>query len=203
MREELLATALVRVEDGVLYGGNPYLGFHPTLPYAAEPDAVADKAEAGKRFVGVYYGLAASVDKALRGAEPAGAMRVMLREEGNLRRAMALAFERADHEVGARLADTIGSYLRGGQGPRPGAPGGLGAGAYGRGQRAGEVGRRSGNMPGGSSSRERDRRRWICWCASSGRSRRRGARPGRGRCAGSTSGASCSTRASRSTRSSR
>ncbi len=112
VREELLATALVRVEDGVLFGEKPYLGFHPTLPYAAEPDAVADKAEASKRFVGVYYGLAALVNKALRGAEPAGAMRVMLREEGNLRRAMALAFERTDYEVGAGLAETIGMYLQ-------------------------------------------------------------------------------------------
>ena len=115
VREELLATALVRVDDEVGFGGEapgkPYLGFHPTLPYAAEPDGVADKVESGKRFVGVYYGLAASVDKSLDGAEPAGAMRVMLREEGNLRRAMVLAFERGDHEMGVLLAATIDRYL--------------------------------------------------------------------------------------------
>ena len=38
------ATALVRVEDGVLFADKPYLGFNPTLPYAAEPGDVADMA---------------------------------------------------------------------------------------------------------------------------------------------------------------
>ncbi|MFO0758626.1 MAG: tetratricopeptide repeat protein [Byssovorax sp.] len=112
VREELLATALVRVEDGVLLGEKPYLGFHPTLPYAAQPDEVTDKEESSQRFVGMYYEVATMVDKALRGAEPAGAMGAMLREEGNLRRAMALALERADHEVGTQLAKTIGLYLQ-------------------------------------------------------------------------------------------
>ena len=111
VRGELLSTALIRVHDGVQLNDKPYLGFHPTLPYAASPDDVAGKPEAGKRFVGVYYELASLVHKAFQGAEPAAAMMLMLREEGNLRRAMALAFERADYEVAARLAVTIGEYL--------------------------------------------------------------------------------------------
>jgi tetratricopeptide (TPR) repeat protein len=111
VRAELLSTALIRVEDGTLLMNKPYLGFHPTLPYGASPDEVADKAEVGKRFVGVYYELRGLVDKAHQGAKPADAMKLMLREEGNFRRAMGRAFEQEEYEVGAALAETIRMYL--------------------------------------------------------------------------------------------
>ena len=111
VKEELVATALVRVENDVLFGNKPYLGFHPTLPYAVDPGDVENRSETEQRFVRVYHGVAASVSKALQGAAPAGAMQVMLREGGNLRRALVLAFEHADYEGGGRLADTIGLYL--------------------------------------------------------------------------------------------
>ncbi len=111
VRGELLGTALVRAEDEVSYGGRSYLHFHPTLPFAADPDTVPERDAAARRFVAVYLEMAAAVDRVFRGAQPAAAMKVMSREEENLRRATALAFELGDFERGAGIAETVSSYL--------------------------------------------------------------------------------------------
>jgi tetratricopeptide (TPR) repeat protein len=112
VREELEAVALARVEDvGVQVGGRGYVRFHPTLVFAAGPGEVADPDAAAARFVAVYAGLAAAINQVLNGAAPAGGMLVASREEGNLRRAARRAFARGDVHAGARLADTVSSYL--------------------------------------------------------------------------------------------
>jgi tetratricopeptide (TPR) repeat protein len=111
VRTELLTTALVWVDDEVVVAARPYIHFHPTLPLAAQPQAVADEEEARKRFVESYCELAAAAANALHGSEPASGMAVMGREEANLGRAAALAFEIGSSVAGARLAQTIGTYL--------------------------------------------------------------------------------------------
>src|SRR5262249_30582969 len=96
VREELLATALVRGDDEVLLSDKPFLVLHPTLPYAAEPDDVADKTDAQKQFVRVYYGIGAAVHNALQGTDPASPLCAMVLEERNIKRAAMYAVEQGD-----------------------------------------------------------------------------------------------------------
>jgi tetratricopeptide (TPR) repeat protein len=111
VRDELLATALVEVDDEILAGNRPFLRFHPTLAYAAATTEVADQDAARERFVTIYLASAAGVDKLLRGESPATGMAVMEREEGSMRRAVELAFAAGDHRRAWSIADTVGIYL--------------------------------------------------------------------------------------------
>ena len=65
IRAELEATALLGVQE-IPGFTNPFLRFHPTLPYAARRDEVGDVAEAEERFVTVYLGVGREAGAALR-----------------------------------------------------------------------------------------------------------------------------------------
>ena len=108
MRAELTATALLRVEDLAQFN-TPYLKLHPTLAEAAAPD-LGDGDRVG-RFVAVYLGVMGMIDQALRGSQPAAGMALMGLEQGNLRRALGLAFEAGRHRDGGMLAFTLRDYL--------------------------------------------------------------------------------------------
>jgi len=108
MRAELTATALLRVED-LPQINTPYLKLHPTLAEAAAPD-LGDAERVGG-FVEVYLGVGPKIDKALRGSQPAAGMALTALEQGNLRRALGLAFEAGRHRDGWALADLLGGYL--------------------------------------------------------------------------------------------
>src|SRR5262249_3406873 len=54
VRAELVATALVNVDDSIQVNNWPYLRFPPTLPFAAHPADVLDPAAAEQRFLAVY-----------------------------------------------------------------------------------------------------------------------------------------------------
>jgi len=110
IRTELLATALVKVE--ALPGfTNPYLRFHPTLPYAARAEAVSDPAAAEERFIAVYLSVMAAAREALMGSQPAAGMALVAGEEASLRSAIRRAFGRGDHHEAWQMADTLGIYL--------------------------------------------------------------------------------------------
>ncbi len=111
IRAELVATALLRVEDLPDFN-TPYLKLHPTLAEAVAPaDPEADAERAG-RFIGVYRQLRDMIDGALRGSQPAAGMATARLEQANLRRAMDLAFGAGRHRDGWALGDTLGTYLQ-------------------------------------------------------------------------------------------
>ncbi len=111
IRAELEGVALVREEETGVGGAGPFLRFHPTLPFAAAPEQVLDPAAAAGRFVAVYQAVAGGIGQALHGAEPAVGMTVARQEEANLRRAVAVAFDRGEGRAAWVIADTVGQYL--------------------------------------------------------------------------------------------
>ena len=113
IKAELAATALVKAEDeGIQINDRPWLRFHPTLPYTAWPSEVPDAEAAKERFVDVYLGASLSANLTLHGAQPAGGMTLLAREEANVRKAMALAFEGGRTREAWSMADTIRNYLQ-------------------------------------------------------------------------------------------
>ena len=110
IRQELEATALVRVEDLSRFN-NPFIRFHPTLPYAARADEVPDCEAAEERFLRVYAGVSREVYDALFGQTAGAAMELMGREEGNVRAAIDLAFRWGNHQTGWHIADTLQTFL--------------------------------------------------------------------------------------------
>ncbi len=110
IRGELVATALIRVEE-IPGFNNPFLRFHPTLPYAARPDDVADIEAVEPRFLAVYLSVRHEVDKALHGSQPAAGMALLALEEANFRSALRRAFRRGARQEGAWMAETLGDYL--------------------------------------------------------------------------------------------
>ena len=111
IRAELEATALLRVEELAAFNV-PFLRFHPTLPCAAGRQDVGDTEAAERRFVAVYLAVMREVDTALRGGTAAAGMALLEREEANFRMALEIAFRRGERQVGAALADTLGTYLQ-------------------------------------------------------------------------------------------
>ncbi|VAW38388.1 hypothetical protein MNBD_CHLOROFLEXI01-3302 [hydrothermal vent metagenome] len=111
-RTELVETALIRVEE--LPGFNTlYLRFHPTLTGAARLDANRDADDTmAARFVDVYRQVNKMAHDALFGKDPAWGMALMAREEANLRRAAALAFQQKQRSAGGDIANTLGEYLQ-------------------------------------------------------------------------------------------
>ena len=63
------------------------------------------------RFVEVYGEVRRLADDLLRGQHPAAGMALTAREEANLRRAAALAFQQGQRAIGGGIADTLGLYL--------------------------------------------------------------------------------------------
>jgi tetratricopeptide (TPR) repeat protein len=110
LRAELVAIALISVEESIQVNDRPYLRFHPTLPYAARPTDVPDP-EAAWRFLEVYRVLRQEVYTVLRGQQPARGMGVLAREEANVRSASALAFRFHQFHRSWELADTLQEYL--------------------------------------------------------------------------------------------
>jgi len=108
VRAELVATALIGIEDDMLVGDRPYLRFHPTLAHAARPAGAPDLEE---RFIDVYLAVMQAADGALRGRQPAAGMALLAAEEANLRAAMLRAFRRGARQEGGWLAGTLGVYL--------------------------------------------------------------------------------------------
>jgi tetratricopeptide (TPR) repeat protein len=124
LRDELVATALIRVEEeGIQINNRPYLHFHPTLPYAAagqtptqtagvsETPAVSSLEAAAARFIEVYRAVRKVADDALQGRQPAAGMALLAREEANLRAAITSAFRRGERQAAWQMADTLGNYL--------------------------------------------------------------------------------------------
>jgi tetratricopeptide (TPR) repeat protein len=110
VRRELESTALVRVEDLAMFT-NPFIRFHPTLPYAALADGVLDIDAAEQRFLAVYLGVSREVRGALNGQTAAAGMELMAREEANVRAAIDRAFRRGERQTGWHMADTLQIYL--------------------------------------------------------------------------------------------
>ena len=110
VRAELVATALVRVEE-IGWSTTPFLHFHPTLPFAARATDVADAEATEERFVGLYLAVMRMVDQAFKGNQPAAGMALMRLEETNFRAAMERAVRRGDRREGAWLADTLQRFL--------------------------------------------------------------------------------------------
>ena len=86
------------------------------FPFDAREDSVqstdaARAAELGERFLAVYLRVMGAIDDMLRGRQPAAGMALAGREEANLRRALALAFQGGKHQEGWQIADTLGLYL--------------------------------------------------------------------------------------------
>jgi tetratricopeptide (TPR) repeat protein len=117
VRQELEATALVRVEDLEMFNV-PFLRFHPTLPYAARSEEVPDVDAAEQRFLGVYLAVSREVYGALWGKTAAAGMALMAREEANFRSAIDRAFQQGERQLGWALADTLQTYLRRAARPR-------------------------------------------------------------------------------------
>jgi len=115
MRDELVATALVSVQDDLKVNDRPYIRFHPTLPYAARHGQTSGVSETSEvleeRFIGVYLDVMRTAHDALRGRRPAAGMALLAREEANLRAATARAFARGARPEGAAMADTLRLYL--------------------------------------------------------------------------------------------
>lgn len=110
IRDELGVTALLRVEE-VPGFTNPFLRFHPTLPYATRRQEVGEVEAAEQHFVEVYQAVRREVDTALRGSAAAVGMALLAREEANFRSALEIAFRRGERQPGWQLADTLGVYL--------------------------------------------------------------------------------------------
>jgi len=111
IRAELVATALLRVEDvGIQIDNTPYLKLHPTLAEAAAGPASAADPRAG-RFIDCYLGVGQMIDRALGGTQPAAGMTLTRLELGNLRRALDLAFAAGRHRDGWALGDTLREFL--------------------------------------------------------------------------------------------
>ena len=111
IRSELVATALVSVDEDIQISDPPYLRFHPTLRYAATTEQVPDREAAERRFIGVYRSVAGAANQALRGNQPANGMALLAREEAKLRIAIDRAFRRGDRQEGGNMADTLRIYL--------------------------------------------------------------------------------------------
>ena len=115
MRDELVATALVSVEDDLKVSDRPYIRFHPTLPYAARHGQTSEVSETSEvleeRFIDVYLNVRRTADDALHGRRPAAGMALLAREEANLRAATARAFARGARREGGAMAGTLGEYL--------------------------------------------------------------------------------------------
>ncbi len=109
-RQELEATALIRVERDLLFGDRPYLRFHPTLAYRAAGSAPASE-EVRRRFVAVYLEVNGAVAQALRGSSPRGGLEVMQREEANFRAAVDKALEAKSYAEASSMGATFRDYL--------------------------------------------------------------------------------------------
>jgi tetratricopeptide (TPR) repeat protein len=112
VRAELEGLALVSADDRVKMNGGPYLRFHPTLPYGANPDAVPQPEPVRRRFVGVYLDVARAVRSTVFGGDPRGAMEVTAREEGNLRLAVARALEIGDAAGAGEIGHALSLFLQ-------------------------------------------------------------------------------------------
>ncbi len=112
VRAELEGLALVSVDDRVKMNGGPYLRFHPTLRYGADPDAVPQPEPVRRRFVGVYLDVARTVRLTVFGGDPRGAMEVTAREEGNLRLAIARALEMGDTAGVGEIGHALSLFLQ-------------------------------------------------------------------------------------------
>ncbi|NJL29357.1 MAG: tetratricopeptide repeat protein, partial [Thermoanaerobaculia bacterium] len=110
-RAELEGTALLRVEEIEMFT-NPFIRFHPTLPYAARRQEVGDVEAAEQRFVAVYLRVSQEVAAALEGRGAAAGMVLMAREEVNFRSALEITFRRGERQPGIELADTLRLYLQ-------------------------------------------------------------------------------------------
>ncbi len=115
IRGELVATALVRVDDEGPRDKRPYLRFHPTLPSAAA--VVAGEADGANvravraRYIAVYDALDPVLRNALHGSQAHGAMEVLAREEANFRAAVGWAVADGEFGVATSMGGTLNLYL--------------------------------------------------------------------------------------------
>ncbi len=110
IREELAATALLRVETYEAFNSH-YLRFHPTLPSAARRAEAADPAAVEARFVEVYAEVARLIRDSLFGQQAAVGMALAGLEEANLRRALEWALAGNRRAAVSSLAEALGVYL--------------------------------------------------------------------------------------------
>lgn len=109
-RSKMEATALLRLDREVEFGGRPFLQFHPTLAHAV--DAGEPAAAVRERFVDVYLAAQGEIHKTLRGPNPQWGMTAVLREEENLRRAIEWALEAKSYGSASAMGDTLSEYLQ-------------------------------------------------------------------------------------------
>nr|VFK29785.1 MAG: Tetratricopeptide repeat-containing protein [Candidatus Kentron sp. MB]VFK74945.1 MAG: Tetratricopeptide repeat-containing protein [Candidatus Kentron sp. MB] len=111
VRKELVATALIRVEEAPDIN-DTYLEFHPILPFIQSGDVAMENAPALRdRFLAMYLDVRDSINDALLGKHPAAGMQLAMREEGNLRRALTLALKTGKRWEGWQVANILLSYL--------------------------------------------------------------------------------------------
>jgi len=111
VRDELEATALIRVERDILLSDRPYLRFHPTLVYASLNRAVPDPQGAEHRFIQIYFSLMRAADQVLRGSNARMALVVLAREEANLRAAIQRITANQHYEMASLMSGTFQEYL--------------------------------------------------------------------------------------------
>ncbi len=108
-RSDLEATALVREERDLLFGGRPYLRFHPTLTYAVSEGE--SNTEMRKRFINAYVAVTETMDKALKESDSRDGMEGMEREEANFRTAISWAVEQKLHKEAVTIGNTLRDYF--------------------------------------------------------------------------------------------
>ncbi|MCP5115744.1 MAG: hypothetical protein GY953_33365, partial [bacterium] len=111
IREELVATALIRIEE-IPRLNSPFLRFHPTLSFATRADDIADIEAMVLRFIAVYSSVGKEIRQALDGGQTTAGMALLTLEEANFRAALRRAFRHGSRREGAGLAATLGEYLR-------------------------------------------------------------------------------------------
>nr|VFK25053.1 MAG: CHAT domain-containing protein [Candidatus Kentron sp. MB] len=116
VRKELVATALIRVEEAPDVEAY-YLTFHPTLPFAKglweeDADTSLSEDQIEERFIEIYLGISGVIDNLLRSQQPATGIQLANREEANLRCVLHLAFTQEKYLEGAKIAETLGIHLQ-------------------------------------------------------------------------------------------
>ncbi len=88
----------------------PYLRLHPTLPYAVSATARSGDEAVRSRFVAAYLAVTHAADEVFHGRNPRAGMKLVAREEANIRTAVNWALAAGEHRVATTLGDTLGSF---------------------------------------------------------------------------------------------
>ena len=115
VREELEATALIRVERDMVINDRPYLRFHPTLRYTAARNSECQFAatpELRRRFICVYGAFCLELETILSSSQPRHGLEALAREEANYRTAVGWAVNDRDYTIASELGKKFSRYLK-------------------------------------------------------------------------------------------